>query len=814
MKIKYCGVLLVVFLAFGFLRAGEIPSSDTGVETNQGSITGRILDNSTDEPVEDANVILHTLADSTQITGTVTNPNGRFRLTGLRPGEYILEIRFIGYNTQVNSDIRLTSEAMAVDLGDIMLEQGVLQSEAVIVEEEKPAIEYRIDRKVINVDQFRTATSGFAVDILENVPSVAVDIEGTVTLRGSSNFTLHIDGRPTVLDPQEALQQIPASSIAYIEVITNPSAKYNPEGSTGIINIVMKEGGLTGSSGMVQVNGGLNDKYGGNGIYTYKQEKYTVNLGANYNHRTFGGTRQQERQTSLQQQTTYFESSGESSRGRDGAGFHGGLEYHISDNDMITLGARYGEHQFRQSSDLNFTRWNTSDPEVNHYIDASESLNNRLFSAANMSYLHQFDRSGHELSMDAFVSRNEGNGESTSELLNTLGEVTSGKRSGESGPSQQARLQIDYSLPLRNGRQFEAGYEGRMNESEDQSEQYEFDPEQQAYLFQPQFSYTTLSDRSTQSIYSLYSGQLNNIGYQAGLRGEYTYRNIAPPDSGSYFHIDRWDYFPSIHLSYGFSGNRQVMVSYTRRINRPRDRELAPFQTWTDAYNLQSGNPSLLPEYIDSYDLGYQTRLGESLLNIEAYYRVTHNRIERIQSLYNETVTLHTVDNVGADYALGSEVSLRWNPLERWNINFMGNLYDYRIEGVLNEQSFSRESFSWSVRLNNTISLGRSLQVEFNGSYRSPTVSSQGHRDGFFVSDLAVRKQFLNNKLAATLQIRDLFGTMDQTSTSEGPGFRTWESSTREAPVVMLGLRWNLSNFSGGAETGRGRGHGPGGFPI
>lgn len=727
----------------------------------------------------------------------------------------MLEVRFIGYTTQVFSDIHLTPEEMTADLDDIVLEQGVLQSEAVIVEEEKPAIEYHIDRKVINVDQFQTAASGFAVDILENVPSVTVDIEGNVSLRGSSNFTLQIDGRPTVLDPQEALQQIPASSIAYIEVITNPSAKYNPEGSTGIINIVMKEGGLTGSSGMVHVDGGINDKYGGNGIYSYKQEDYTVNLGGNYHHRTFGGTRQHERQTSLQGETTYFESSGESSRGMDGTGLHGGLEYNFSENDMISLGVRYGEHQLRQSSDLNFARWTGSDTEVNHYTDESESWNKRMFSAGNLSYVHRFGGESHELSMDAFVSQNDGDGESISELVNTAGEVTSGKRSLESGPARQARMQVDYTLPLRSGQQFEAGYEGRMNESEAGSEQYEFDPEQNTSLFQPQFSYTTMSNRSTQSLYSLYSGAWSDLGYQVGLRGEYTYRNIAHPDSGSYFQIDRWDYFPSLHLSYGFSRNRQVMASYTRRINRPHDRELAPFQTWTDAYNLRSGNPSLLPEYVDSYELGYQTRLGESLLNIETYYRATHNRIERIQVLYTETVTLHTVDNVDADYALGSEVSLRWSPLERWIVNLMGNMYDYRIEGVLNDRSFSRESFSWSARLNNTVSLGRSLRVELNGSHRSPIVSPQGRRDGFFVSALAVRKQFLNNKLAATLQIRDLFGTTKQTSTSEGQGFRTWESSTREAPVVMLSLRLNLSNFSGGGETGRrGPGFGPGGPPM
>lgn len=250
------------------------------------------------------------------------------------------------------------------------------------------------------------------------------------------------------------------------------------------------------------------------------------------------------------------------------------------------------------------------------------------------------------------------------------------------------------------------------------------------------------------------------------------------------------------------------MASYTRRIERPRGWQLEPFETWMDANNVRQGNPDLQPEYIDSYELGFQTFIGEIVFSNEIYYRVTHNKVERIRSVYtndpdNSDITYNSVENVGKDYALGSEFMFVLDPLEMWNINLMGNLYNYKIEGVLYDESFSRESFTWNTRLNNVLKISQGTSLQFNLSYNSSSVSSQGKREGFFSTDAAFKQELFNRKLSLTIQVRDIFSTAKYESTTQGPDFYSYNQFTRESPMVMLNLRYNFNNFKQDSDRQR-----------
>jgi len=272
------------------------------------------------------------------------------------------------------------------------------------------------------------------------------------------------------------------------------------------------------------------------------------------------------------------------------------------------------------------------------------------------------------------------------------------------------------------------------------------------------------------------------------------------------YKIDRIDYFPTLHISYGAQDGQQMMASYTRRIDRPRGYYLEPFETWMDAYNVRKGNPGLSPQYIDSYEFGYQTFLGNNLLSTELYYRRTNNKVERVRSVYENNITLHLVENVGKDYSLGSEFLLNTDLSKKWNINFLGNFYRYRIEGILNENRFSRESYNWGLRLNNILKFTENLQLQLNGRYNSPTVSSQGRREGYFSTDIALKKDFWEKKLSATLQVRDVFGTRDYEYYSEGPDFYTYNYASYTWPNVMLNIRYNLNNYKVKREGNRDNG--------
>lgn len=759
------------------------------------SVKGYVVDSKLQSPLEYASVVLYRKSDKAQITGSATNKSGYFQLKGIKPGVYYLKANYIGYHINTIDDIEIKPGMSDIDLGNIPLKQAALILDGVEVVAERPAIEYKIDKKVINVSKQYTAVSGTAVDVLENVPSVTVDLEGNVSLRGSGSFTVLIDGRPTILEPNDALQQIPASTIDNIEIITNPSAKYDPDGISGIINIVTKKGKLQGVNGIVNLNLGLEDKRGGDFLLNYQRAKFKAFFGADYNKRAYPGTAREESRTFKENITSFIHSSGDSRWERNGWGLRGGAELFLSTRDILNFGFRYGKRDMERRTEVDFDEWTEPGDTHNLYLSKNKGDHGHDFYSLNLDYQHDFARKGHKLSGQVVFSRSDGYEESTNELLDMTGLITSGQQSSEEGPSARMRLKLDYSLPLQEKDRFEAGYQNRFNRSDEITKMHDYNSALGEYEFRPEYSHTIEYDRDIHSLYAIYSGQFGRLGYQSGIRGEYTYRSIELVGEDERFAIDRWDYFPTLHLSYQFPGRKQLMTSYSRRIDRPRGWHLEPFETWSNAYNIRKGNPALKPEYIDSYELGYQTSFGKNLFSTEAYYRVTHNKVERVRSVYDYNITLHSIENVGTDYAFGAELMLNLDLFKWWNANYMGNLYNYRIEGELYGEPFSRESFNWSLRLNNTIKLGNSTRIQVTGIYNNPTVSSQSRREGFFVTNVGIKQDFLNKILSATLEVRDLFRTSKYEFTSEGKDFYTYSHFTRESPMVMLNISYNFNNY-------------------
>jgi len=760
-----------------------------------GTIIGRVVDAELGTPLEYANAILYEKSSKTQITGGMTDSNGVFRLFAVKPGTYTLELSFMGYYPKEIKDVVISNDQDFARTGIIQLDRAVLMMEDVDVTSEKPVVEFKIDKKVINVSKDFTTISGNAVDVLQNAPSVTVDVEGNVSLRGSTNFTLLIDGRPTVLEPNDALQQIPASNIDQIELITNPSAKYDPSGIAGIINIIMKKQKAQGTNGIANLNIGLDDKYGADFLVNHRTEKLSVFFGANYNDRAHPGTFVLENQTTRGDTTSFISSSGDSRWGRKFYGLRGGLDWYLSANDIWSLAFRYGVRDMEMSSERDFDEWTTPGNTHNLYISETSVERGGNFYSLNMDYGHDFGEKEHKLSGHAMLSRRMGDEESSTELLDTDSVVTSGQRAIERGPSTRMQFNLDYALPIWGVNKFETGYQASLRQSTDTNEVYEYNPLTDEYEFRPEFSNVVEYEDKIHSLYALYKGEWGDFGYQGGLRSEYQYRRIELIGENEDFTIDQWDFFPSAHVSYKFPGEHEMMASYTRRIERPRGWELEPFETWTDAYNVRTGNPALKPEYIDSYELGYQENLDRNSFSLEGYYRVTHNKIERVRSVYDVNIILHSVENVGTDYSYGAEAMIEWD-LFRWlNLNLTGDIYQYRVEGELYGDAFSRESFNWNTRVNSTFKIANSTRLQINGMYHSPSVSSQGRREGFYTTNGAVRQDLWNKKLALTLQLRDILGTAKHEFTSEGSDFRSYTEFSRKSPVVMLTLTYNFNRY-------------------
>ncbi len=768
---------------------------------NAGSITGKVFDESTKKPVEFSNVLLLSAKDNKLVSGTVTAKSGEFNLKNIKPGSYNLQVQFVGYTTRKINGITVTNIKPALDLGKIYIKPTAINLQNVVVEGRRSPISYELDKKVIDVSQMHTAISGTAADVLQNVPSVSVDIDGTVSLRGSTNFQVLIDGRPSVMSAQDALQQIPASSIQNIEIMTNPSAKYDASGTAGIINIILKKNSNLGLSGIADLTGGLNDKYGGDFLFQYRTPSFSYNFGADFNRRTFPGSNRQEKQFIIGDNTSYLNSDGVFTWQRIVSGIQGGIGFDLSGIDNITLSGRYGTRAFHRNSSLDYSQWSIINPQKFYYLDNTNHNHSGTFYDLNAHYIHKFGPEGNELTGDLSFRHNNSNEASLSASVQSVSQVN-GTKTTELGPQNELRGRIDYTLPIGKSEKFSAGSEFFSRVYQDINKLYVFDTLSSIYQFQPLYSHTNDFNRTRFAAYSIFSNQWDSLGVQVGFRTEYTYQLVKLAETGEQFSLSRWDYFPSIHASYNFAGGTQIMASYTRRIDRPDGGDLEPFYSWFDANNVHIGNPQVKPELIDSYEIGYQTFFGKVSFSNDFYFRFTHDKREDINSVYAEDVTLRTVANVGTDQSLGAEFMILFNPIELWQLNLMGDLYDYKISGAVSNESFARESFNWSVKANNVFKLSPTTELQLNTRYFSPSVTAQGKWNGFFITDLGVKQDIIEKKLSLTLQVSDLFKTGKREFTSQGIDFYNYNYFTRQAPMVMLNLKYNFNNYKEEKQQG------------
>ncbi|MGE5499537.1 MAG: outer membrane beta-barrel family protein, partial [Syntrophothermus sp.] len=352
------------------------------------------------------------------------------------------------------------------------------------------------------------------------------------------------------------------------------------------------------------------------------------------------------------------------------------------------------------------------------------------------------------------------------------------------------------TLPFNDSNKFEAGVQGTSRLSDRFTGYYEYIPASGQYIRSDNYSFGTKSRNDGYSIYSLYSAMWGDLGCQFGLRGEYTYRKIEIADKNNIFKIDRFDYFPTLHFSYKLSSGEQFIGSYARRIRRPDDWQLEPFDTWADPNTVRRGNPSLQPELIESYEFGFQTLIANVVsFTTELYHRKNNSKIDGIRSVYSDNVTLQTFGNIGRDYSTGAELMASVELFKLWSIDMMGNLFDYRLKSDLDEQSGSKESFSWHARMGNSFKISNTLHLQLNADYNSPTVSYQSKTDDSFSLDLAVKQDFMDKMFSLTLQARNILNTARWQSTTESGGYYSFSTTKREAPVIMLNFRYTLNNY-------------------
>lgn len=795
---KKTGLLFIGFFIFSVATA----------QFKGGTIRGTVKDIKSKQTIEYATIAVYK-ADNSLLTGGVTNEKGSFVISGLPIGVFSVVINFIGYNEKRIDKIVINKQKTLADVGTTFLSVQTQNIDEVVVQSSKHQVEYQIDKKIVSVSKELHSASATAVEVLENIPSIRVDIEGNVSLRGSSGFTVLIDGKPTVLDPNDVLQQTSASTIENIEIITNPSVKYAPDGTGGIINIITKKNRALGLQGLMHLNTGNFGQYGGDFLLNYRVKKFNFFVGGNYGVYKMPVKSYSERKTLINDTIKKMISEGNYERRRTENDWRAGIRWDITEKDNLSIEANLGVFSMgRKANSNHISSIEKANFEKKEY-NKSDFFRKSNYYSLNTSFLHKFEKEKHELQLMGSYAYRNADEFSVNFLLIDPDKIKEGTRVNETGPSKRIEGKLDYSLPIAKG-MFEAGVQYRNTQSSDFVKNYTYNTTKQNFDRNADYDNDITYDDKTASIYSLYQGKYKKIGYQIGVRGEYTFRKINPLKNDTTYKIDDWDFFPTLHFSYQISEKTQLMASYSRRIDRPRPWYLEPFVTKTDIFNVRSGNPALVPEYIDAMELGYIKQWEKAQFSIESYYRIKHNKIERVQSVYEKDVLLTTFKNVGTDYSLGIESMFSVPLFKWWNFSLSGNVYNYVLKSKKKGVPYQVETLTWSSRVSNIFSLHKNVKLQIDGSYRSPSVSSQGRTEPNYRINASLRADFFERKLSTTLQVRNIFGTSKYSSITEQDDFYNYRSMKPKSPAISISVSYRINNFKSkrsmekSSERGRG----------
>ncbi|MFU8843472.1 MAG: TonB-dependent receptor domain-containing protein [Bacteroidales bacterium] len=796
-KILY---IIILLLPFGLSYASAAPVNNS--PSDKGRIEGRVYDKSEDIPVEYANVVVFSLNDSSMVTGVITNQDGKFILEEVPYGEYYVSVQFIGYEPTIISGVSVTRQNRHIDIGDVDMRMTALQLEATEITAERMSVEYRMDRRVINVGQDIDAAGSSAVDILEKAPSIRVDINGDVMLRGSSNFTVLVDGKPSILDGNEVLKQIPASSIENIEIITNPSARFDPDGTAGIINIIMKKTRTNGFGGVVNATIGTGGKYASDIFLNYKTGQFSFFGNIDWNNRQFPGIGEELRETYNPNDTVVRLSTSENAWLRNGIRLRGGFDYEMNAQTSLSFGAEFGDVGFGMDNFQQIHEFTRPFTTERFYRSDNQFRWTRNFYSLNSTLKRNLGTPDHDFMIYGFFSKRDGSQIQDQKQVNTNSDWNSIDsdpfllRSEEFGPSKNYRLEMDYTRPVTASGKMEAGYHLRISLSEESYVLETFDYDQYRWITDNRYSRSADFKDNVHAIYGIYSDKLQSFEYQLGLRGEYTYRDISVRNTDEQSLIDRFDLFPTVHLSNRFLEKNQVMASYSRRIERPRGWYLEPYETYIDENTRRIGNPALLPEYTNSFELGYLRTLRAGNLVFDIYYRQTENKITNIQYFDPTNEILYNqFQNLNNDQATGVEGSLLYDITKWFNLNLSATFYHYRLDDRVTEQQELRTSNNWDTRMITGFKLLPNTRIQANFSYNSPTVTAQGRQSENFYTDLTIRQDFFERQLNITLRVSDVFATRSSEYERFGANFYTFEYRKPESRVFMLTLSYRLNNF-------------------
>lgn len=803
-------LFLVLSILIPALLSGQsTPGKSTHGKNNNGEgygiISGALHDAATKEHVEYGNIILFRSADSSMVTGTISGAKGKFLIEKIQPGNYYLKIQFIGYETTQIPNLKISPSNVDILLGDLFIQPKAATLKSVEITAEKAMITNNLDKKVIAVDKNMAVGGGTATDIMENVPSVSVDAEGNVSLRGNSNITLLIDGKPSTqagIAASDILNQIPASAIESVEVITNPSVRYDPDGTSGIINIVLKKKALQGFNGMVSLNAGTGDKYNGSLNLNYRQDHFNFFVNADGRMNQMETSSDNTRTTSYSDAVNILRQNQAGTFERNMGSLNGGIDYMINSRNTLTLSAQIRKMEFGSDGTMN----NLSIDGNNNFLRYFERMTDNLRSINSKdlttSFKHSFPQKGREFTTDFILNSNrmQNNSRISQQDYLSEGGDLSGLPSLQDNQAHNTNnvytLQGNYIYPMLNGSRIEAGYKATVRDMGMYYDYNIYDHDSQSWV--PQEVLKNYYDYFDQqyAIYGIYGNSFKKLKYQAGLRAEQVFVRSEVENTKKEYNSDYFQLYPSLHLGYDLGKQKELTLSYSRRVERPSPRELNPYIDYSDSLNIQTGNPGLNPEYSGSYEIGFAKFWKNSSINTTLFYRSTKDVVEDITILQENGGTLTMPMNVNTSSAAGLEWVGSANPFKWLRLNANMSFFRSHVSAIPDQNIEASDRFSWTSRLNINMIPWKDGSFQLIGSYNSPTRSAQEFEKEQYYADASFRQDFWKNKLTFTLRLTDIFNTRTHYETTYGNGFTIDSKRYRESRVLYAGIQFKINNYN------------------
>ncbi|MEM8896571.1 MAG: TonB-dependent receptor [Bacteroidota bacterium] len=821
----FLGLSLILAFSFGQgQRQGRSPQGRSA----KFKIVGQVK-NEEGKNLEYATIALLAAKDSSFKGGIVTDANGKFELEAPK-GTYLVKVNFIGFEEQYLSPISLNEEKPFVKTQDIVLTSASTTLDEVEITTQKSRVQFALDKRVFNVGKDLNTIGGTASDLLDNIPSVTVDIEGEVSLRGSNSVRILINGRPSLMSSADALQQIPADQIDRVEIVTNPSARYEAEGNAGVINIILKKDQRKGWNGSLNASAGYPDQHNASANINYRINKLNLFAGAGLRYRNTPRPAYERRQDLDNDGNLIevLETDEDRMRGGFSYNLRFGLDYQINKYNTLTGSLSYRAGDDFNDSDILYNRLNNSfvldslgarnsyEEEDDEDLDYNLTWEKKFAQkgrkwTTSLIYSNGWEREAMEAENQELDILTRNPIEAPQDLQDILNEES----------TEDWTFQSDYEHPISKTKKFEAGVRTGIRRIDTEYRVEDFNVETQVWERDPRLSNQFRYDEDIYAAYASYGDKINKLSYQVGLRLEHTDVLTELKETGERNEQNYTNLFPSVFFNYELPGENSIQLSYSRRVRRPRFWDLNPFLSFSNPLSQRTGNPNLQPEFTDSYEINYIKYFEKVSLNMSLYARDTRDLIQRIARRETTTdlsgntqeVIIRTTENLGTRQDYGLEVGINLELGDWLNLTSNSNFYRGVVNG--NAAGFAEVTrfFSWTSRMNAQFKIDAKTDAQLTLNYRGPEKNPQGNRLDFFYTDIGISRDVLKGKGTINLRVRDVLNSALFQYEAFGNNFFLYrEGRWRVIQQVFVGFtyrinqkkrkgrRGNRSEFSGFGE--------------